>query len=893
MLCLGYQRYAYATNGAELETVPGVPGLMCNTANVHVLALKESPWTALPSLLGSNAERIIAELLVECGVFVPVADSSNLKQLSGVPLSEQKPWQNTVDEVPKVNCKNPALTRAQVTTSQTQVKQRGLSDVRLVRHRMLYARYSVNARNRVQIGLGQTHVLNRLHGVVNRDKGIHLLKYVFPRQFKLHNVFTSDVNHRETAQPFKDYASREKDIARAALESKRKHTGKAASYVEALPKRLRSDTLQLMQRLLKRHTNTSYHTLLDHYCPLSSTNESASQGSVNHATSAARVSAYCKAAVNRVFPTDTWGTGESGVHNRKVMMRAVDTFVRLRRYETLSMHDIMAGIKITGNPWLCSRATDQTTKLSATDFAKRKELFAELLYYVFDSFLISLIRGTFHATESNAHRNQLFYFRHDVWRAISEPALDTMKTNMLEECSGAAVKKMLAQRALGVSQVRLLPKEQGMRPIINLRRRVQKLQHGELVLGRSINSILTPAFSVLNYEKSARPEMLGSALFSVDDLFPRLQSFRESLRMQGRESAKLYFAKVDVQACFDTIPQKQLMSLARTILQSDTYQIARYARAKLVGGHNKEFPGFGAKPSWKFLTKATSEDQPFAFDEEIGTDTADGRTRAIYVDGVQQRTEKRGAILDLLTEHVESNLIQIGKRYYRQKKGIPQGSIVSSLLCSYLYAELERTALGFLNDKQTLLLRLIDDILVISTVRGVAERFMHTMHAGIPQFGVQVKLEKSRANFDVSIDGKAIARLPDAVDFPYCGNAINTVTLDLSKDQERLNKHNAAAAITVEFSKLPGQSFYRKTLNALKLQMRAMLLSTSYNSLETVLSNLHHCFTQVALKSFHYIRSMSGSSKQPGDRLVISVSNPSELACLIVALTKMQKPSTT
>lgn len=148
---------------------------------------------------------------------------------------------------------------------------------------------------------------------------------------------------------------------------------------------------------------------------------------------------------------------------------------------------------------------------------------------------------------------------------------------------------------------------------------------------------------------------------------------------------------------------------------------------------------------------------------------------------------------------------------------------------------------------------------------------MRTMHAGLPEFGVQVKADKSRANFDIDIDGSAIDRLPAETDFPYCGNAINTTTLDLSKDMQRRKTTNVQDSITVEFSKLPGQTYYRKTLNALKLQMRTMHLSTSYNSVATVVVNMYCAFDEVAQKSYSYIKSLP-SSKQPASKLMISKS---------------------
>jgi hypothetical protein len=41
---------------------------------------------------------------------------------------------------------------------------------------------------------------------------------------------------------------------------------------------------------------------------------------------------------------------------------------------------------------------------------------------------------------------------------------------------------------------------------------------------------------------------------------------------------------------------------------------------------------------------------------------------------------------------------QIGQNYYRQVVGIPQGSVLSSLLCSIFYADLEGTCLDFTQD---------------------------------------------------------------------------------------------------------------------------------------------------------------------------------------------------
>jgi telomerase reverse transcriptase len=138
--------------------------------------------------------------------------------------------------------------------------------------------------------------------------------------------------------------------------------------------------------------------------------------------------------------------------------------------------------------------------MSQSDVGKRWEIFHEFLYYLFDSLLIPLLRANFHITESNVHRNRLFYFRHDVWRSIAEPALTSLKITMFEEIKLEKALRILDSRSLAFSQVRLLPKETGVRPIMNLKRRSTK-KGLKNMLGPSINSVLTPVFNVLLYEK--------------------------------------------------------------------------------------------------------------------------------------------------------------------------------------------------------------------------------------------------------------------------------------------------------------------------------------------------------------------------------------------------------
>lgn len=84
------------------------------------------------------------------------------------------------------------------------------------------------------------------------------MMYIFPRQFRLHNVFTSEVDSRETVQPFKDYTLREDEINQKYDDGNVK-----------IPKRLRSEPIALVQKLQILHSRCPYNKLLEHYCPVS------------------------------------------------------------------------------------------------------------------------------------------------------------------------------------------------------------------------------------------------------------------------------------------------------------------------------------------------------------------------------------------------------------------------------------------------------------------------------------------------------------------------------------------------------------------------------------------------------------------------------------------------
>ncbi len=357
---------------------------------------------------------------------------------------------------------------------------------------------------------------------------------------------------------------------------------------------------------------------------------------------------------------------------------------------------------------------------------------------------------------------------------------------MFEEIKTLQAKQILDARALGFSQIRLLPKTNGLRPITNLRRRITKLQNGRVTLGRSINSVLAPVFNIFDFEKRKQPALVGSALFSVGDMYSKLKSFAQKRQEGSSTGTRLYFVKADAISCFDTIPQRKLVRVMEQLASEDEYRIARHAEIKASDVYNFCHANtVQSKPARKFVSIARAGTAFPDFDEVIVEGPAKVRKNTVFVDGIVQISQKKRKVLDLLKDHVERNIVKVGKKFFRQKAGIPQGSVLSSLLCNYFYAQLEEEHFGFLEESESILMRLIDDFLLITTNKTHARKFLQIMHDGVQDYGVEVNPVKSLANFELVINGHHVPLLSDGVEFPYCGNMINTKTLEITKDRDR------------------------------------------------------------------------------------------------------------
>jgi telomerase reverse transcriptase len=158
--------------------------------------------------------------------------------------------------------------------------------------------------------------------------------------------------------------------------------------------------------------------------------------------------------------------------------------------------------------------------------------------------------------------------------------------------------------------MRLLPKSYGARPIVNLSRK-------SIVRPKytySVNQFLKNSFHILIYEKvfisliqQNNKELFESAAFGRNDIYSKLSSFKRNLSLAKGE--RLYFCKVDIKSCFDSINQELLMEILESFLTEVSfnlnkmeYIIKKYCTVQYIHGDIKRRYNRRANSSSNYCT---------------------------------------------------------------------------------------------------------------------------------------------------------------------------------------------------------------------------------------------------------------------------------------------------
>ncbi|XP_012519176.1 PREDICTED: telomerase reverse transcriptase isoform X2 [Propithecus coquereli] len=482
----------------------------------------------------------------------------------------------------------------------------------------------------------------------------------------------------------------------------------------------------LFRELLGNHARCPYAALLRTHCPVRAAASRAAGACAPEDDAGPRrlvrllrqhnspwqVYAFLRACLRRLVPARLWGSR----HNERRFLRNTKKFVSLGRRARLSRQELTWRMRVQDCAWLRSRPGG---RVPAAEHRRREEVLARFLLWLMGVYVVELLRSFFYVTETTFQKNRLFFYRKSVWSQLQSIGVrQHLERVQLRELSGAELRQRReAGPALPTSRLRFIPKPSGLRPIVNMDYVMGARTFRRATRAQPFNASVKTLFSVLNYERMRRPGLLGASVLGMDDIYRAWRAF--ALRVRAQDAApRLYFVKVDVTGAYDAIPQGRLAEVVASVIrpQENTYCVRRYAVVRRTAhGH--------VRKSFKRHVSTFEDLQPYMrqFVEHL-QETSSLRD-AVVIEQSSSLNEAGRSLFDFFLLFVRSNVVRVGGRCYVQCQGIPQGSVLSTLLCSLCYGDMEKRLFPGIQ-RDGLLLRLVDDFLLVTPHLAHAKAFL-------------------------------------------------------------------------------------------------------------------------------------------------------------------------
>ncbi|XP_043364430.1 telomerase reverse transcriptase isoform X5 [Dermochelys coriacea] len=543
-----------------------------------------------------------------------------------------------------------------------------------------------------------------------------------------------------------------------------------------------------------------------------------------------QVYVFVRECLDLVVPEELWGSS----YNKCRFLKNVKTFISLGKFARFSLQELMWKMRVNDCTWLRVIKENMLPRNSsrilvfghdpaqllgdhfvpALEHHYREEILAKFLYWLMDTYIVQLLRSFFYITETMFQKNMLFFYRKLIWSKLQNIGMRNHFAKVhLRALSAEEIEKVQQKKCVPMaSKLRFIPKPNGLRPIVKVNSVV-----GAKTLNRKsrdkkvhyFNTQLKNLFSVLNYERTENTSLLGSSVFGKDDIYKIWRKFVSEVLESNDKIPRFYYVKADVTGAYDTIPHDKLVEVVSQILDPEkrtVYCIRRYAVIKItMSGQIR-----------KYYRRHVSTFKDFMSHMRL------------FVSHLQESTSLQNAIV------------------------VEQGSILSTLLCSLCYGDMENKLFCGIQ-RDGVLIRLIDDFLLLTPHLTLAKTFLRTLATGIPEYGFLINPKKTVMNFPVDEDIPGCSefkQLPYCGVIPWCGLLLDIQTLEVYCDYSSYACTSIRSSLSFNSSSTAGKNMKYKLVTVLKLKCHSLFLNLQINSLRTVFMNIYKIFLLQAYR-FH------------------------------------------
>jgi len=650
-----------------------------------------------------------------------------------------------------------------------------------------------------------------------------------------------------------------------------------AKSTHKVPRKFRRALLPALQMALQRAKTCPFARLLNRHAPMpkgtmvasSRLTEVRDESLLSAYTPPRSVAAFVWSVIAYIFPSELLG----GERTQKALQGFIKRVVSMRRYERCTLHEAMHNVHTAD--FKCFKSDKINIGCAGQAEASQRKMVCNWIAWIVNDMVFPLIRSHFYCTDTQTHRQRMFFYRKGVWARLVSATLQNLEQTSFKRLTTKEASAML-ERAnasnLGFSNIRFLPKGTGLRPVAVLNKPSKFIVKAKKVRTvkefHAVNSRLKDVFDVLAYETVRDPDVMGAAVGDYKSTLVRLGPCLRAIRRQKRSGrcSRVFVLATDIKGAFDNLPLNTLERVAMDLIQGTAYQTLRYTVvqhdgtakykrtvASLDAGKVRGVPG-------PLLTAQHRRDNTG------GVAILRGESRgSVIIDNGLASEVSNDVIIPLLRAHLQENMVASRGKFMLQTVGIPQGSVVSPLLCSLFYGHLEhkyKLLTGFCDDTSTVC-RWMDDILFVTTNELRAKAFVDTCKRGFEEHGCTLNTLKTSCNFDHGPDlpARTFKNVDGREFIPWCGVLINIDNLEIMVDYSRYSGEFLRETMNLPIGRTVWARLPDRMCAFLKPKCSALFYDESINSPLTCRVNVFQLFLLAAMKTHSYV---TAASKIPG-----------------------------
>lgn len=556
-----------------------------------------------------------------------------------------------------------------------------------------------------------------------------------------------------------------------------------------------------------------------------------------------------------------------GEENTKILFKVIRSFIQLKRHESMSVEEASEKINFSKIPWLFQGFVSKKKEknyhklLSAQNGIKRA-----IVAWIMDDLVVDMLRANFYITEKHQEGSKVFFYRKPVWNAISKLGITKLQEDNLSVMKHYSDYDVKQSGMISLAKLRLIPKSDSVRPIMTYyKKMIQELRNGKKIKFNAQKHLLNCSV-ILKHLKVQLGNKFGYSVFENREVFEKYGKF--AVQWENSGSPPLFHLIMDIQKCYDSIEIPLLMSmLERTKWIPQTSVISNFLILRRNGTHllPKDPRSPDAKPPFRrfFTFRKRTIGQSLSDFKGTGGICYNEPTRnpncpVIVIDCCNRTSLVKEEFLSRIKTICTNNIVRYGKSYFKQRKGVPQGLNISSVLSSYYYANLEESFLTELRrsykDQLFLMMRLTDDYLILTDQEKVGLYILEQLLKCSEKFKFKFNFAKLKTNLNLaSVIGVPSACYPHIevsqssgdsnmmIEEPVCakirwiGKEIDTRTLHIRQQNTTSDEEKIVSSINAMLRPYSFESQLKMKFKSFLLNNTLFYFNSEFNKADSLI----------------------------------------------------------